>query len=52
MSRTKEFGVFMVAESGVHSREDVRRMMGAGTDVLLVGTALMGRPKTLSDINQ
>ncbi len=50
--RAKEAGVFLVAESGVHTREDARRMMEAGADVLLVGTALMGRPKALSDINR
>ncbi len=48
----KNAGVFLVAESGVHSREDARRMMQAGADVLLVGTALMGRPEKLGEINR
>ncbi len=48
----KDAGVFLVAESGVHTREDALRMVEAGADALLVGTALMGRPKILSDINQ
>ena len=50
--RVKEAGVFLVAESGVHSREDALRMMQAGSDALLVGTALMGEPKRLGDINK
>jgi indole-3-glycerol phosphate synthase len=50
-SRAKEAGVFLVAESGVHSREDARRMMQAGADALLVGTALMERPGRLGEIN-
>jgi indole-3-glycerol phosphate synthase len=47
----KDTGVFLVAESGVHSREDARRMMEAGADALLVGTALMERPERLADLN-
>jgi indole-3-glycerol phosphate synthase len=31
----------LVAESGVHSREDIERLAGAGADAALVGTALM-----------
>jgi indole-3-glycerol phosphate synthase len=50
--RAKEAGVFLVAESGVHTREDALRMMRAGADALLVGTALMGRPERLVDINK
>lgn len=49
--RVKEAGVFLVAESGVHTREDARRMMEAGADALLVGTALMDRPGWLGEIN-
>lgn len=49
--RVREAGVFLVAESGVHSREDARRMMQAGADALLVGTELMGRPQRLGEIN-
>ncbi len=50
-SVTKDAGVFLVAESGVHSREDAQRMMNAGADALLVGTALMERPERLGEIN-
>jgi indole-3-glycerol phosphate synthase len=49
--RAKQAGVFLVAESGVHTREDARRMMQAGADALLVGTALMGEPKRLWELN-
>ena len=38
----KDAGVFLVAESGVHTRDDARRMIEAGADALLVGTALDG----------
>jgi indole-3-glycerol phosphate synthase len=48
----KDAGVFLVAESGVHSREDARRMIEAGADALLVGTALMDRTERLSEINR
>lgn len=51
-SRAKEAGVFLVAESGVHSREDALRMMRAGADALLVGTALMERPGGLREMNR
>jgi indole-3-glycerol phosphate synthase len=47
----KDAGVFLVAESGVHSREDAQRMMDAGADALLVGTALMERPERLGELN-
>ncbi|MFZ3149878.1 MAG: indole-3-glycerol-phosphate synthase [Methanothrix sp.] len=50
--RAKEAGIFLVAESGVHSREDALRMMQAGADALLVGTELMGRPERLSELNR
>ena len=49
--RAREAGMFLVAESGVHSREDARRMIEAGADALLVGTELMGRPERLREIN-
>ena len=45
-------GVFLVAESGVHSREDAQRMMDAGADALLVGTTLMERPERLGELNR
>jgi indole-3-glycerol phosphate synthase len=34
-------GVTLVAESGIRSGEDVRRMREAGADALLIGTAIM-----------
>ena len=40
-------GVFLVAESGVHCREDALRMVRAVADALLVGTELMERPERL-----
>lgn len=49
--RAKQAGVFLVAESGVHTREDAQRMMKAGADALLVGTALMERPGGLREMN-
>lgn len=33
--------VLLIAESGISSREDVRRMYEAGADALLIGTAIM-----------
>ena len=48
--RALDAGVFLVAESGVHTREDALRMMRAGADALLVGTALMGGPGRLGKI--
>jgi indole-3-glycerol phosphate synthase len=50
--RAKDAGVFLVAESGVHTGEDAKRMIEAGADALLVGTALMGRPERLGKINR
>jgi indole-3-glycerol phosphate synthase len=41
-------GVFLVAESGVHTREEAKRMMDAGADALLIGTALMDGPERLA----
>lgn len=48
----KDAGLFLVAESGVHSREDARRMTDAGADALLVGTMLMEGPERLREINR
>jgi indole-3-glycerol phosphate synthase len=48
----KDAGVFLVAESGVHSREDAQRMMRAGADALLVGTALMREQGELGKLNR
>ena len=50
--RGREAGVFLVAESGVHSGADAERMMAAGADALLVGTELMSEPKRLGEINR
>jgi indole-3-glycerol phosphate synthase len=50
--RAKQAGVFLVAESGVHSRDDAQRMMQAGADALLVGTELMGGPQRLGELNR
>jgi indole-3-glycerol phosphate synthase len=50
--RAREAGVFLVAESGVHSGADAERMLAAGADALLVGTELMSRPRRLEEINQ
>ncbi|HUS74673.1 MAG TPA: indole-3-glycerol-phosphate synthase, partial [Methanothrix sp.] len=50
--RAKEAGVFLVAESGVHSQEDALRMMRSGADALLVGTALMGGAERLGELNR
>jgi indole-3-glycerol phosphate synthase len=50
--RAMQAGVFLVAESGVHTREDALRMMQSGADALLVGTALMGRPERLRELNR
>lgn len=37
-------GTILVAESGIHERGDVDRMLAAGAHALLVGEALMRRP--------
>jgi indole-3-glycerol phosphate synthase len=50
--QAREAGVFLVAESGVHSPEDARRMVQAGADALLVGTELMAGPQRLREINR
>jgi indole-3-glycerol phosphate synthase len=38
-------GMPVVAESGIHSREDVQRLEEAGVDAMLVGEALMSAPE-------
>jgi len=48
----KQAGVFLIAESGVHSRTDAERMILAGADALLVGTELMGEPERLEELNR
>jgi indole-3-glycerol phosphate synthase len=47
----KASGLFVVAESGINSREDVLRMEAAGADALLVGTSLMKEPGLLLALN-
>lgn len=47
----KGAGVFLIAESGVHSRSDAERMTLAGADALLVGSELMEKPERLADLN-
>jgi indole-3-glycerol phosphate synthase len=47
----KDSGLFVVAESGIYSREDVLRMEEAGADALLVGTSLMKEPELLSALD-
>lgn len=49
--QAKDSGLFVVAESGINSREDVLRMEEAGADALLVGTSLMKEPELLSALN-
>lgn len=48
----KQAGAFLIAESGVHSRADAKRMILAGADALLVGTELMGKPERLGELNR
>jgi indole-3-glycerol phosphate synthase len=49
--RAKDAGVFLVAESGVHTRADALRMIEAGADALLVGTSIMQEPARLAELN-
>lgn len=49
--RAREAGIFLVAESGVHSRADAVRMVEAGADALLVGTSIMQEPAKLVELN-
>ena len=49
---TKDAGVFLVAESGVYNKADVLRMLDAGADAVLIGTALMEHPDSLSELNR
>jgi indole-3-glycerol phosphate synthase len=46
----RDAGVFLVAESGIHTKEDAMRMVAAGARALLVGTSLMRSPENLTDI--
>lgn len=47
----KASGLFVLAESGIGTREDVLRMEEAGADALLVGTSLMKEPGLLMALN-
>lgn len=49
---TKDAGVFLVAESGLYNKADVLRMLDAGADAVLIGTALMEHPDSLSELNR
>jgi indole-3-glycerol phosphate synthase len=42
----------LVAESGIHSAEDARRMREAGADAILVGEALMRSPDPAAQIRE
>jgi indole-3-glycerol phosphate synthase len=48
----REAGVFLVAESGISTRADALRMVQAGADALLVGSALMQDPAALVKLNR
>lgn len=43
-------GAFLVAESGVQCPDDACRMVQAGADAILVGTALMKNPRILASL--
>jgi indole-3-glycerol phosphate synthase len=45
-------GVVLVAESGIHTAEDARRMRGAGVDAILVGEALMRSPDPAAKVRE
>jgi indole-3-glycerol phosphate synthase len=48
----RDAGVFLVAESGISTRADALRMVQAGADALLVGSALMQEPAALTKLNR
>jgi indole-3-glycerol phosphate synthase len=45
-------GVVMVAESGIHSIDDARRMREAGADAILVGEMLMRSPDPAASLRE
>lgn len=45
-------GVIVVAESGVHSRQDVERLGAAGAQAVLVGEALVAAPDTAAKVRE
>lgn len=49
--RAEDAGAFLIAESGVHTRADALRMVGAGADALLVGTSIMENPSILAELS-
>jgi indole-3-glycerol phosphate synthase len=44
--------VILVAESGIHTPEDARRMRDAGADAILVGEVLMRSPDPAASIRE
>ncbi len=42
----------VVAESGIHTRDDVQRLADAGVDAMLVGEALMAAPHPTAKIRE
>jgi indole-3-glycerol phosphate synthase len=45
-------GVFTVAESGIRSRLDVRRLAQAGVDAILVGETLVTAPDVAAKVRE
>jgi indole-3-glycerol phosphate synthase len=45
-------GVTVVAESGIHSRGDVERLLGAGVQAFLIGEALMTAPDPTAKLKE
>lgn len=45
-------GALLVGESGIHTAADVRRMMQAGVDAILVGTHFMSQPDPGAALHQ
>ena len=44
LAKSGETEKVLVAESGIHTRADVERLEGCGSDAILVGTSLMRQP--------
>jgi indole-3-glycerol phosphate synthase len=45
-------GILLVAESGIHSRQDVTRLAQAGVDAILVGEALVTAPDVSARVRE
>lgn len=45
-------GKIVVSESGIHGREDMKRMQGLGVDAVLVGEALMKSPEPAAKVGE